>query len=386
MPVERTKSKVTARMPAAAASQSSSMVIRSLEGIESLRTLWGNLLSGEAAPFQTFGWNLAWYRHYGDAYDEICVFVSSNQRAVFPMFRRGNFLRFAGDQICDYQDVIATDPAHARAGFEELLDWSRSRGLSLQLSRLSTAGLLYPIVQDQIAWTGWYEPVEKTLGPCPTFTVRQSAEETLNHLPRKYRAEIRRQGRRLESDFPGVKLEVTRAPDNQIEQLDRMVEFHRSQFARVGVNPLEDGRFVKLLSEICNDPDVGFRLARMGNEETTMAEDFTFVRGRRFYGFLMAFNREYARYSPGTVMLRNRLERLVKAGVETFDFLCGPEEYKYRFATDEYFVRSVHLFPKTANGWMNWARLKGDYSLRNVAKWALVKLGLREAPGQRRQQ
>ncbi|MEM6279809.1 MAG: hypothetical protein AAF733_10045, partial [Verrucomicrobiota bacterium] len=49
--------------------QSEIRVVSSIPEIELLESSWRRLTPENSAPFQTFTWNLAWYRHYRDSYD-----------------------------------------------------------------------------------------------------------------------------------------------------------------------------------------------------------------------------------------------------------------------------------------------------------------------------
>lgn len=127
------------------------------------------------------------------------------------------------------------------------------------------------------------------------------------------------------------------------------------------------------------DPDVGMRVSRLGLSGNPHAIDFTFVRGESFFGYLTAFNGEHSRYSPGSCLLMARLPLLISEGVKVFDFLCGSESYKYRFATDEYWVHSVTLVPQGGSRLPRYLFEKGKLITRRFAKSVLVALGLREA-------
>ena len=87
---------------------------QSLAEVEALADDWRRLSREEAVPFSTFGWNREWLRAFEDSCDEIAVFVSrrgGEVSAIVPFYRSGGELRFVGDVICDYQDVIAADAA-----------------------------------------------------------------------------------------------------------------------------------------------------------------------------------------------------------------------------------------------------------------------------------
>ena len=110
-----------AKPPPSKFSSSFPTIIRSIAELEPLKVEWQALTSPEVAPFQTFDWNLAWYRNFADCYEEILIFVGKKGTAIIPLYRNGNSLRLAGDNTCDYQDVIAANLDDARESFQGLL-------------------------------------------------------------------------------------------------------------------------------------------------------------------------------------------------------------------------------------------------------------------------
>lgn len=352
-------------------------VIRSLSGLSELRQEWRSLTSRGISPFQTFSWNLAWYRHFSDCFDEILVFFASGGAVIFPLYRKGNHIRFAGDITCDYQDALAENIEDVRKAFPELLKWAADRNYNLDFRKLSTEGHLFRVICGTTA-PQFFKPMLRTVGPCPFFQIGDSPETRLSHLPRKFRAELRRQMRRIAADFPDSELQFSKTPAIKAQDILNLFKFHSDNFRFSGDNPLDDPRLRRLLLEVRDKAEVGLCVSRLGNDEVTMAMDLAFIRGDRFYGYLTAFNCDQARYSPGSCLLTSRLDRLVEEeGVRVLDFLCGSEPYKYRFAQDEYFVRSVQLIPRTATGALLFSRWKTEQLLRRFAKHILVAMKLR---------
>ncbi len=356
----------------------SPILIRSVAELERFQAEWLDLMAPEASPFQTFSWNRAWYRNFSDCFDEVIIFVGSRRASIFPLYRKGKTLRFAGDLTCDYQDAIAKNIQNARLGFQELRAWALRNGYSFNFQKLSTRGFLYQILTETPKAKSFFDPLEKAVGPCPYVELGETSETRLAHLPRKFRAELRRQMRRITSDFPGTELQFHKTPAISEGDVLGMLKFHSDNFRFSGSNPLDDPRLRQMLLEVRDQPEVGLCVSRLGNEGTTMAMDLAFIRGDRFYGYLTAFNCDQARYSPGSCLLTSRLDLLAeKEGVKVLDFLCGSEPYKYRFAKDEYVVCSIRLVPRTFAGGMNIFQLKSEYFLRRFVKRILTALKLR---------
>ena len=57
---------------------------------------------------------------------------------------------------------------------------------------------------------------------------------------------------------------------------------------------------------------------------------FSFVYDGTFYLYNSAYEPDAARLSPGLVLVSHLVERSIDEGLEVFDFLRGPERYKYQ--------------------------------------------------------
>ncbi len=356
----------------------SPVVIRSLIGLEGIQREWRALMFPEASPFQTYSWNHAWYKNFSNCYDEILIFVASKGATVFPLYRKGNSLRLAGDITCDYQDAIAKNIHAVRTGLQELLAWSSAKNYDLNFRKLSTRGFLYQVINEMPDVESHFKALKKVVGPCPYFEIGETSETRLEHLPRKFRAELRRMKRRLMEAFPETILQFNRSPKIKSQDILEMVNFHSDNFRFAGANPLDDPRLRQLLQDIRNEPGVGLCVSRLGDSGTTLAMDLIFIRGGRLYGYLTAFNCDQARLSPGSCLLTDRLDLLAEEeNVKVIDFLCGSEPYKYRYAKDEYRVESVRLVPRTPSGGVRLFLLKTGYTLRSVVKKVLCLLKIR---------
>ncbi len=355
-----------------------STIIRSLVELKKVEQDWCELMTPAEAPFQTFSWNLAWYRNFSDCCDEIIVFISRDGGTIFPLYRQGKNLRFAGDNICDYQDAVAGNIDAVRTGFEELLEWSFGKNYGLDFYKLSTRGYLYQVINEMSEVQSHFKPLVKLIGPCPYFKIGETPETRLAHLPGKFRAELRRKKRRIMEGFPGTTLQFHKTREIEEQEILEMVRFHSDNFRFSGSNPMDDPRLHNFLLEIRDRNEIGLCVSRLGNKEATLAMDLIFLRGDRLYGYLTAFNCDQARLSPGSCLLTDRLDLLVEQeGIKIIDFLCGSERYKYSYATDEYSVKSIRLAPRTFTGASKIFRLRTEYRLRRIAKAILAALKLR---------
>ena len=64
---------------------------------------------------------------------------------------------------------------------------------------------------------------------------------------------------------------------------------------------------------------------------------------RVFYAYINAFNAEYAKKSPGSVILGYGIRYAIENGFKVFDFMRGSEEYKFSFGARERFNRNLTI-------------------------------------------
>jgi CelD/BcsL family acetyltransferase involved in cellulose biosynthesis len=64
---------------------------------------------------------------------------------------------------------------------------------------------------------------------------------------------------------------------------------------------------------------------------------------RVFSNYINAFNAEYAKISPGTVIVGYGIRYAIENGFKVFDFLRGKEEYKFSFGAKERFSRNLTI-------------------------------------------
>ena len=64
--------------------------------------------------------------------------------------------------------------------------------------------------------------------------------------------------------------------------------------------------------------------------------------GTRAYAYLGGFDPDFARESPGTILMADAIERAAARGCTTFNFLRGREAYKYEWGAVDRANRALH--------------------------------------------
>lgn len=357
--------------------------VHSLAEIESLEADWRRLTAETAAPFQTFSWNLAWYRNFAAAYDAAVVFVVKREGivvAILPCYRKGRMFRLAGDLSCDYQDILAASVGDAVTGIEAISGslLEEAPGCRFFFEKLSSEGLLRQALQESKFVSEEMITAARRYAPCPFVGLSGGLDAYLDSLPSRRRQDMRRCLKRFAQTMPASRVQVQRNLEIRVHDLEGAVTFHIEHFRKSGVSPLAHEALVRTLGEVSKDPDVGFQLSNLSDQGDVIAVDFGFARGGRYYGYLTGFDPAFREFAPGKCLLLRRIDSWVeKDGVQILDFLAGDEPYKLGFTHGEsYFVESVHLMPNRVGHRARRMSILANYEGRRIAKDALQKVAL----------
>lgn len=328
-------------------------VSHSLQQVRKTEAVWRSLSREAVAPFQTYGWNLAWYQEFEGEYDEILVFVVSvgdEVKAILPCYRKGRDVRFAGDKICDYQDVIALNLEDAVLGFDMASRWIRqeAKGCSLIMEKASSEGWVHNILNSKAVNLEPQLHFSRFFAPSPVAETSGSLEGYLATLPRKVRQDFRRSLNRLERETPESSVKILRSDEIGEKEIAELSDFHDQHFRKGGESPCRDDRLQKMLLSVASDREIGFQLAILyGDSGRIMAVDFGFARGGRYFGYLTAFDMQYRKLAPGKCLLLRRLDSWAEEdGVSSIDFLSGDEGYKQGYTQgNQYEVHAHWIMP-----------------------------------------
>jgi len=183
----------------------------------------------------------------------------------------------------------------------------------------------------------WYMELSKTYA------------EVLKGLSHDLRKEIRRTAKRIQADFDNVDVKCFEKPD-EVETLIRDVEsiaaisWHR----RVGGGFRNTERMRQLL---LFQAKKGWLLAYVLYVE---AKPCTFWLGYLHEGVFtseyLAFDPDFSKYSPGTVLQARVLEDLCARHAKSIDFGLGDQLYKTRLGTSRHEDAELYMYPPTVRG------------------------------------
>jgi CelD/BcsL family acetyltransferase involved in cellulose biosynthesis len=282
--------------------------------------------------FHTPAYLKLWWEEFGAGRLVIATGVDEGNVAGACVFQvEDGLLTFLGGfDVTDYMGPVAR-PGLGETFAKELLtavsaevDWERAdlRGLA---DRAPWAGLLEAAAGAQGLRTQRGDD-----GVCPVLALPATYDEYLAALPAKLRHEIRRKERRLEAEFGTFTVEF--ATDETLPELyDRFIELHRDssgpkgKFMHAGMEI-----FFRRLGEAFLPSHV-FHLGFIEIDGTRAAGVIGFGFKDSFSLYNSAFDRDYAKWSPGMVLIAHTIRRSIEDGRHVYDLLKGDPEYKSRF-------------------------------------------------------
>lgn len=301
---------------------------RLLEMEDQWRVLWRS--APGSSPFQSPDWVIPWWEHYGNGQLLSFAFRCEGTLAGFaPAYifqtSRGAERRLVliGTGNSDYLDVVFEPDvvdsccrAFCRAISRRASDWDacdfqalRPESFLLRLLRTadfpgrverhgvcSALDLLDPLFREPMLKRA--RQYSRQLARAHPFTIESATPETVDDffssLEKLHSLRWRARG------LGGV----------LSEQADR--SFHRAAVRRMARAD-------------------ALRLYALRVRHQAIAALYGFSHGKRTYFYLSGFDPEYAKFSPGQIVLAHAIEQATAEGQSVFDFLSGQEAYKYRW-------------------------------------------------------
>jgi CelD/BcsL family acetyltransferase involved in cellulose biosynthesis len=313
---------------------------------------WRELLTRDPNRhvFATPEWNRVWWDEFREGKDLFLLTMTHDDDvvAIVPLYRKHEegrkILRFLGGidltdylgPVCSEEDrddvadallqwlsttVVEWDEFDAHnmpvpSGFAEfLVDRADRRGLRFSMEQEETSAVL--LLPDD-----W--------------------DKYLEMLRAKERHEIKRKRRRIEREHPDAR--VRRTTDETLEaDLATFVGMHRGAEGMKGhfMRPEIATFFDRLAKAFA--PLGWLRMDFLEVGERAIASTFGFEVDGRFYLYNSAYEPELGRLSPGFVLVSELVKDAIGSGLSVFDFLRGPERYKYQLGAQAVPLNNVRI-------------------------------------------
>ncbi|HWA95906.1 MAG TPA: GNAT family N-acetyltransferase [Terracidiphilus sp.] len=331
------------------------------EDVLHLREEWDRLSTNSAHPnvFTTFDWFRAWYLRVAKARRSerkkpFVVVIRENGAVtgIAPLvhttaFRKGLFVRqlsFAAREW-DYNDLIAGDENSGRTEAVlghlirnqqqwDVVDLRDLRDVGNSLvhigNALNDAGLEFRFLPEE----------ER----CPFMPIQGPWENYLSQLSGPSRHRLRkRQSKLLRTLGDEVRLRAVDKPHLEDGLLERMIALEKQKRSGGLLSVPVLGRHADVFESIWKTlgPKGWLCVTLMEWRNQLLAWQLLFLCGKKIWGYLTAYNHDFAELSPGSSLIPIAIDYGAAHGFTEFDFLSGEEPYKMRWT--EGFHRTFRL-------------------------------------------
>lgn len=337
--------------------KSQQIQIRRVDDLEALwprRAEWNALVarSQTNSAFQTFEWHSSWWRVFGGDVQLLLLLAESDGQmvGVAPLMvsdrrllgRWRRVVEFIGTGSSDYCDFI-TDPARCEV-LPLMLSWlleNENQWDVLQLTNIPNTSSTLSTLAEFFSERRYPADV-RLLYEAPTRLFGDPVQDQQlvkkKSLRRHYNY-FRRSGQ--------LEFKHCQTAEEIMGYLDLFFEQHIRRRALTDTPSLFlDERQRVFYREVVWTlaPTGWLRFSVLLFNQTPLAFHFGFEYGNRLIWYKPTFNVEYARHSPGEVLIKCLLEYALDRGVAEFDFTIGEEAFKYRFANHRRLNYAVRVF------------------------------------------
>ncbi len=328
---------------------------KNVDDFKALEKIWAAALrfSASDSVFLTFAWFKSWWDNLSEDHTpEILVFhdKETGLYGIAPLMSQGeNLMSMASHEVTDYWDFIFPQ-GQERRYFDELfsfLEKELNRVNKLDLINISASSPTLKHMQQTAAGHGWRYRIEES-EETPRLQLPASYEEYLTGLKRKCRHELRRKLRKVES-LPGLRDVKYVTPEDITTRIVDFITLHQKSSPdkqRFWGKPGMERFFTDLILAFAEQGWIELRF--LYSQEQTLAALLSFVYGDILAFYNMAYNLDFANYSPGYYLFDRSLRDAISEKKVEADFLRGSEKYKYEFGAQKSKIYSL-IFERGAN-------------------------------------
>ena len=320
-------------------------IVTSPDRLAEIGPAWDALWSRSSqSVFQSHGWIMAWFgsRAAGDRSRlriGLC-WADGQLLAAMPFITRRHrgvrVLEWAAKDCSDYCDALVDpDQDAGRQAIEEV--WAAVvASTGFDVAYLSH---VRPDAAVGTLFTRWSQSMRLKPGHRSARSLQVGSGEASGHawfrsLNKKARNNHTR-GMRILGETGSVSVRVSKAGHAADAVLERMIALKQEWLVRTGQKNeiLDNDAFVlrALIKEFARQ-DV-LQVFSLHCDEALVAGSLNIVSGTRMQAFFAAYDPAFDRASPGTLVMVEYLTWAFDHGMTEVDFLCGEEQYKFKFAT-----------------------------------------------------
>lgn len=299
---------------------------------------WRRLEAAAALPTQTYAFAAA----LADtllAGADLRVFAAPGTdglAALLPLCRdSGRFARWrlaGADEVFEPVDLLCRDPAAARVLASALARQSRP----LDLDRIPSGSPLIPALQAAMKSRGLVSVRPAT--PSPTITLDAGWREPEAQFNPGRRSDFRRAARRAKEQGAVAFEILSPGPDEFDALFDEAVAVELRSWKReagtaIAVDPAKE-RFFRAFFRAASEAGT-LRIAFLRIGGRVVAMQMALESFGRYWLFKIGFDEDYARCSPGTLLMLHMIGWAAQRGLAAFELLGDVEPWIAQFWTRE---------------------------------------------------
>ena len=318
---------------------------------------WDTLLqkSGVNVPFLKYGYLKRWWEHKGggewpDAkLHLISMWENGILTGIAPLFMaehegRQKAMLLGSIEISDYLDFIY-EPQNAREFFSQLFTFLSNNASeafeNILLYNIPESSPSIPLLEEESGEQRWQIQSEHAYHT-PAITLTQDWEYYLAGLDKKQRHEIRRKLRRTEENEASIQWYIVKDKDSLEEEMDDF--FSLMILDKAKQEFLSEDMRAQMRSIIDWAFDEGIlQLSFFTVDGKKAAAYLCFDYMDRIWVYNSGYDPQFREFSPGWVLLSYLIQHAIETGKQTFDFMRGDEDYKYRFGAEDSFVLKLEI-------------------------------------------
>lgn len=335
-------------------------IVRDPESLEAMAPQWRDLCgrTSDHYLFQTFDWLWAWWTCQGSGKPNRLHVIHGEEDGrtvlIWPLLINSGtpwrMLRWMGEDG-DYADVLVEDGGDAVARLKQA--WRaivEGSGYDVVvLDHLAPDARVRPLLEQEVgAQSETFPSPIIACGDWPDWDAYyKTLSKNLRSNQRRRRRKLGEHGEIVFETVDGledVQALLVRLQDMKIAWLE-----HRGE----PIQRFQAKEYWEFVDAVVRQTHAAGTLyaARLRAGDTVVAVEAGILYRGRLYSWLSAFDMAWAKHSPGRILLEESLKWSFENGVKTFDFLAGPDAYKFDWAKQE-MTLWTYVRPRTI-----WGRL-----------------------------
>lgn len=323
--------------------------------VDAIESAWDELADAcGATPFMRPGWFRAWWRAFGRG--TMLVLTASRGSdvlALVPLQVEGRRFRSPTNDHTPRFDLLAlgAGPAH------ELASGVLARKpTSLSFEYVDPETVSFERLRAA-ADAASYRLVDRTYEQPPYVLVEGSWEDYEQRLDGRLRRDVARRWRRL-GEEGAVSVDVADGSSRLEHLLEEGFSLEPSGWKEergtaIGSRP-ETRRFYADIAAWAG-PRGWLRLSFLHVGGRPVAFQFGLESSGVYFFLKGGYDPEYARFSPGKLLIHALLQRAFATGLTRYDFLGADEAFKLEWTQSTRELRIVQAFSPTPAGFLGWA-------------------------------